>query len=126
MKVLSKEKTRDIWYSYSDNKILPLSYIVKDIIANKLSVLLNDCGWGDEKAEEETKRFLTEIINTDINGYINVCYDDENGLNVSSKLFCDKWSDFCYPSDYLIIDLGDRALLYYEDTIYYLDKIENT
>ena len=50
----------------------------------------------------------------------------ENALKVSTRLFCDKWSDFCYPSDYLIIDCGDRALLYYEDMIYYLDKIENT
>ena len=61
-----------------------------------------------------------------IEGYINVWYDDENALKSSARLFSDKWSDFYYPSDYLIIDCGDRALFYYEDMIYYLDKIENT
>ena len=126
MKLLSKEETSGIWYSYCDNEILPLSYFIKDIIAHKLPVLSNDCGWGDEEAERATKNLLETEMRDYIEGYINVCYDDENALKVSTRLFCDKWSDFCYPSDYLIIDLGDRALLYYEDMIYYLDKIENT
>ncbi len=126
IKVLSDEAASDIWYSYCDNKLLPLSSFVIKKGFDKLSLITNDCGWGDEETERTTKCLLETIMRDYIEGYINVCYDDENALKVSTRLFCDKWSDFCYPSDYLIIDCGDRALLYYEDMIYYLDKIENT
>lgn len=123
MKVLSKEEASNIWYSYCDNEILPLSYFIKDGL-RKLPILTKDCGWGDEKEEIDTKLLLETEMGRYIDGYINVCYDDENALNVSTRLFCDKWSDFCYPSDYLIIDCGDRALLYYEDWIFNLNKIK--
>ncbi len=70
--------------------------------------------------------FVEKEIRKYLEDYIKVCYDDENALKSSARLFSDKWSDFYYSSDYLIIDCGDRALLYYEDMIYYLEKIENT
>ena len=126
IKVLSYEEASDIWYSYCDNKLLPLSSFVIKKGFDKLPLITNDCGWGDEEAENRTKKLFEKEMKQKIDRYINVCYDDETALNVSTRLFCDKWSDFCYPSDYLVIDYGDRALLYYEDLIYYLDKIEKT
>ena len=46
IKVLSKEETKKIWYSYCDKEYLPQSYFVKDIIQHKMPILINDCGWG--------------------------------------------------------------------------------
>lgn len=126
IKVLSSEEACNIWYSYCDEKLLPKSYFVNDIVTHTLPILTGDCGWGDEEAESETKLLLAKELRNYIDGFISVCYDSDSSLRVSTKLFCDKWSDFCYPSDYLIIDCGDRALLYYEDLIYCLNKLEKT
>ena len=126
IEVLSEETATDIWYSYCDERLLPKSYFVKDIIARKMPLLTADCGWGDEKAENATRSLLESTLDEYMDGCINVCFESEKALKVSTRLFCNKWSDFCYPSDYLIIDHGDKALLYYEDLIYYLDKIDKS
>ncbi|MCR5599337.1 MAG: hypothetical protein K6G33_01135 [Ruminococcus sp.] len=123
MRVLSEKEASDIWFCYCDNKLLPKSSFALTGL-NKLRLITNDCGWGDEKAEKETSTLLESTLSEYIDSYVNVCYYSECALKVSARLFCDKWSDFCYPSDYLIIDCGDRALLYYEDLLYYLNKIE--
>ncbi len=122
IKVLTEEEAKNSWYKYCDNEILELSYFVKDIVAHKLHFLINDCSWGDELGETKTKQLLKTELRQYEDGYINVCYESKKALRVSTKLFCDRWNDFCYPSDSLILDLGDRALLYYEDLIYYLEK----
>lgn len=122
IKILTEEEAKNSWYKYCDNEILELSYFVKDIVARKLPFLLNDCSWGDELGETKTKQLLKTELRQYEDGYINVCYESKKALRVSTKLFCDRWNDFCYPSDSLILDLGDRALLYYEDLIYYLEK----
>ena len=122
IKVLKEEEAKNSWYKYCDNEILELSYFVKDIVAHKLPFLTNDCSWGDELGETKTKQLLKTELRQYEDGYINVCYESKKALRVSTKLFCDRWNDFCYPSDSLILDLGDRALLYYEDLIYYLEK----
>lgn len=124
MEVLSKESANASWFSYCDDELLPKSYFIKKKGLNELQLISADCGWGDEEAENNTKYLFETTLRQYLNGCINICYDSESALKVSAKLFCDKWTDFCYPSDYLIIDCGDRAILYYEDLIYYLDKIE--
>ena len=126
MEVISKETASTIWYSYCDNELLPMSSFITTKGLNELQPLSRDCGWGDMKAEYSTKLLFETTMKKYIDGYINICYDSESALKVSTRLFCDKWSDFCYPSDYLIIDCGERALLYYEDLLYYLNKLEKT
>lgn len=124
IEVLSIEEASKVWYTYCNEKFLPKSYFVKDIVDHRLPILTGDCGWGDEKAESDTKCLLESTMKNHLDGFITICYDSESALRLSTRLFCDKWSDFCYPSDYLIIDCGDRALLYYEDWIYFLNKRE--
>lgn len=126
MKVLSEKEASNIWYDYCDDEILPKSSFVTKTGLGNLQLVTKDCGWGDEKEENDTRMLLESMLSKYIDGQINVCYYSDCALRVSTKLFCKKWSDFCYPSDYLIIDCGDRALLYYEDLIYCLNKLEKT
>ena len=44
IKVLSDEEASDIWYSYCDNKLLPLSSFVIKKGFDKLPLITNDCG----------------------------------------------------------------------------------
>lgn len=121
MAVLSEEDARKIWYDYCDNQKLPLSSFAAKIGLDKLPLITNDCGWGDENEENKTETLLKTALSGA--NQVVVCYSDADALRASAKLFCEKWSDFCYPSDYLIIDFGVRALLYYEDWLFYLDKL---
>lgn len=123
MAVLSEEEASKIWYDYCDNEKLPLSSFTAKTGLDKLPLITNDCSWGDEREENKTKALLTAALSNSVDGNVVVCYYSTNALRVSARLFCEKWSDFCYPSDYLIIDFGERALLYYEDRLFYLDKI---
>ena len=124
MKVVSEGEASILWCSYCDNKVIPLcSFAVKDEGLATLLLLCADCGWGEEKSEKETTVFLKETLKQYGEGDIFVCYSEKEALRVSTELFCDKWSDFCYPSDYLIIDCGNKGLLYYEDRLYLLEKL---
>lgn len=124
IEVLSEKEASDIWYDYCDDEILPkCSFAVKTGL-DKLPLITSDCGWGEEKEENDTRILLKNTLSKYIDGQINVCYYSDRALRVSAKLFCEKWSDFCYPSDYLIIDFGEKALLYYEDRLFYLNKID--
>lgn len=122
MKVLSKSEASEIWCNYCDDEILPKSSFVTKTGLNKLVLVAKDCGWGDEKEENDTKLLLESALSKCIGGFINICYYNDCALSVSAELFCKNWSDFCYPSDCLIIDFGEKALLYYEDRLYYLEK----
>ena len=124
MEVISKETVEAIWYSYCDNELLPMSSFITNKGLDELELLSNDCGWGEMKDEYKTKLLFESTMKQYIDGYINICYDSESALKVSNRLFCDKWTDFCYPSDYLIIDCYDKAILYYEDLLFYLNKLE--
>ncbi len=51
-------------------------------------------------------------------GEVTLLYDYNSAINITASLFCEKWSDFCYPSDALFVIKGNVVLLYYEDTLY--------
>ena len=124
IEVLSAEDTAEIWYDYCDKKELNRSLFVIEIVAHTLPILTVDCGWGDEKGEEDTRQLLKGTLHEQLDGKINICYDSETALRVPVWLFCKRWSDFCYAYDnYVLLDLGENALLYYdEDMLYFLEK----
>lgn len=124
IEVLSAEETSGIWYSYCDKKELTRSLFVIKIVSHTLPILTVDCGWGDEKGEDDTRQLLKRTLREHLDGKINICYDSETALRVPVWLFCERWSDFCYAYDYyVLLDLGERALLYYdEDMMYFLEK----
>ena len=126
IEVLSEKEASNIWYDYCDDEILPKSSFAVKTGLGKLPLITNDCGWGEENEENDTRLLIKNTLSKYIGGHINVCYYSDCALRVSTRLFCEKWSDFCYPSDYLIIDFGEKALLYYEDRLFYLDKIDKT
>lgn len=123
MEVLSKEEADSIWSEYCDNDAIPLSsFAVNGKGLGNLTVLIEDCGWGDEVSERETTLLLKSSLEKSINGCVYVCYYRKEAVKVTVNLFCERWFDFCYPSDYLLIHYGERALLYYEDCIFLLYK----
>lgn len=116
----------NIWCNYRDDEILSKSSFVVKNGLGKLPLIAKDCRWGDEKDENDTRILFERVLSKRIDEHINICYYSDSALRVSTRLFCEKWSDFCYPSDCLIIDYGEKALLYYEDRLYYLDQINKT
>lgn len=126
IKVISEKEASNIWCNYCDDEILSKSSFVVKKGLGKLPLIAKDCGWGDEKDENDTRILFERVLSKCIDEHINICYYSDSALRVSTRLFCEKWSDFCYPSDCLIIDYGEKALLYYEDRLYYLDQINKT
>ncbi|MBO4696769.1 MAG: hypothetical protein J5643_05765 [Lachnospiraceae bacterium] len=123
MEVLSEEEAESVWRSYCDKNAIPLcSFAVQEGGLGALPVLIEDCGWGDMQAERETAQILKAALKQNLNGKVYVCYYSRVAVKVTAELFCDRWSDFCYPSDYLLIHFGERALLYYEDIVFSLEK----
>ena len=123
IEVISKKEASNIWCNYCDDEILSKSSFVVKTGLGKLSLIAKDCGWGDEKGENDTRILFERVLSKRIDEHINICYFSDCSLRVSTRLFCEKWSDFCYPSDCLIIDYGEKAILYYEDRLYYLNQI---
>lgn len=107
-----------IWNRICDDEILSKSSYVTHIVSREMPVLIADCGWGDEIAEQQTAAVLTKFFAEHGAVDITILYDSKNAINVPAELFCEKWSDFCYPSDTLCIKYGLNTLLYYEDIIY--------
>ena len=123
MEVLSDEEAESLWSKYCDNEVIPLcSFAVEGEGLGDLSMVIPDCGWGDEEAEPKTTRLFQSVLEPGPDGCVYVCYLKNKALKVSAELFCNKWSDFCYPSDYWIVHFGERALLYYEDCVFFLEQ----
>lgn len=114
--VVSKDDAKKKWINICKEEIFQKSIYIKDIIQGSAPVLINDCFWGED--EDITKEKLLDFF--DINGTdeIEIYYDCENGLSVPVNLFCERWSDFCYPSDLILIILPSIMIVYYEDIIY--------
>ena len=108
----------DFWNEIVKSDIFELSLYIQNIVAHKAPVFINDCGWGDHDTEQRTERVISRYFkNNNINN-VTLLYDKNNALITECKLFCEKWSDFCYPNDSIIILLGSEFMIYYEDILY--------
>lgn len=117
MNVLLENESNELWDKVCDSEIFQKSSYIKRIINKNIPVYVSDCGWGDE-LEEITKNKLIKFFKENGIDKIYLLYDRFSSLNVSSDLFCNKWSDFCYPSDSIIILNDSKLLIYYEDVLY--------
>lgn len=114
--VISKDEVEKEWIRICEKEIFQESAYINDIVHHSAPVLIKDCQWGknEDKTREAFETFFSEL-NVD---KILVYYDCENGLQLPINLFCTKWSDFCYPSDLVLILLPSVMIVYYEDIVY--------
>lgn len=119
--IINEEKIKEFWNNNCDNEIIEKCSFIDKLVSKKLEVVISDCGWGNYELELNTTSILNNIITSDT---INIYYDYNSALKVNKNLFCNKWSDFCYPSDVLLIESNNSILLYYEDTIYRIELLK--
>lgn len=117
MNVLLENESSELWDKVCDSEIFQKSSYIKKIIDKNIPVYVSDCGWGDE-LEKITQNKLINFFKENGINEIYLLYDRISALNVSSDLFCNKWSDFCYPSDSILILNYSKLLIYYEDILY--------
>lgn len=121
IKVIDKDEIKDFWNKNLDNEIIEKCSFIKKIISHEMPVLINDCGWDNDEKIEETKNKIKDYFNINSNNNVIIYYDIESAIEVKSSLFLERWTDFCYPTDTLIISYNKKILLYYEDIIYILN-----
>ncbi|MBQ6160947.1 MAG: DUF2947 family protein [Oscillospiraceae bacterium] len=122
IEIVTSAKANKMWDSVCENPIIQkCTTMIDRIVSRTLPIFIGNCGWGEDDKEESTRYMLESILVKENTASITVMYDRESAITVSANLFVNKWSDFCYPSDTLILFFNHRCLLYYEDTIYYLN-----
>ena len=121
IEVINSNEVRMIWDQICDDEVIERCSFIKKIILHELPVFIEDCGWGNDLYENKTKNLLLKYFNGSCDDKITLYYDCESAISVSKFLFCNRWSDFCYPSDSLLIKYDNEMLFYYEDIIYRLN-----
>ena len=114
--IIPFEVARKEWMNICKTKIFQNSKYIKDIVNHTAPVLIKDCFWGND--EIYTRDKLLSFFNDIGASRLSIYYDNETALNVSSNVFCKRWSDFCYPSDLNLITNSSIMIVYYEDIIY--------
>ena len=126
IEALSEEESRTVWYQYCDSEVVFDCWFIPKIVSGALPMLTWRCGWGwgNDNWKEETGQLLKKALEKQLDGVVNICYKSKCGLRVPVRLFCDKWYEFCFSYwDRTLLDLGEKALLYYDDdTFYWLEK----
>lgn len=83
MEVLDEIKANKIWNSVCDNGIVQESSYIQMMINRKLPILIGDCGWGDESAENKTREKLMSVFENFTPGKLTVLYDHNSAINIS-------------------------------------------
>lgn len=122
IEIILSEKVKKNWCEICDNDVIEKSSFINKIVSKEMPVLISDCGWGDSEKEKITEDILNKFFDINSADVITVFYDCETAINVLGSLFCTRWTDFCYPSDVLLIKKDKKVLLYYEDIIYILNR----
>ena len=116
IQVISRNNAIKEWDNICDSEIFQTSSYINKIINSNISVYIGNCKWGED--ESETEKELLKLFNEYRAEAVSLFYDRDTALYVSAELFCKKWSDFCYPSDSILIIFDAKIIIYYEDTIY--------
>ena len=95
------------YWRFSDEKYAVLS---KQELST-ISVISKD------EVEKEWIRICEKEIFQE-SAYINDIVHHSAPVQLPINLFCTKWSDFCYPSDLVLILLPSVMIVYYEDIVY--------
>lgn len=119
--VIPKDEVKKSWMQICGKEIFQESIYINDIIHHTAPVFIKDCQWGEneDRTREAFEAFFSEL-NVD---KISIYYDCENGLQLPINVFCTRWSDFCYPSDLVLIILPSVMIVYYEDVVYGLYRM---
>lgn len=116
LNVIPKDEVKKRWMQICKKEIFQKSEYINDIIHHTAPIFIKDCQWG-ENEDNTREAFEVFFDNFDVDK-ISIYYDCENGLQLPTNLFCSKWSDFCYPSDLILILLPSMMIVYYEDIVY--------
>ncbi|MDR2938705.1 MAG: DUF2947 domain-containing protein [Clostridiales bacterium] len=114
IKELTKKQSLIFWNRKIKSKI---NYFpIKDIYFSNKSIS-SDCGWGNDKTENNTREFL-KLIYKKYN-HIYFFWDHSHGIKTTWDIFVKYWSDFCYCSDFgnIIYISSDLILIYHEDAL---------
>lgn len=115
--LLSKEESSLLWEKYIDESSIHYKKI--EVIKGNLEKILDDCGWGNKNDEEKTKKVLEGLINDDTS--VIIFWSKHYSVKTTWDIFCEYWTDFCYPSDDgNIILYRNQILIYDEDKLYRL------
>ena len=114
---LSKEESSLLWGKYIDETSIHYKKI--EVKKGSLEKILDDCGWGNKIDEEKTKNVLKGLTNDDTS--IIIFWSKHYSVKTTWEIFCNYWSDFCYPSDDgNIILYRNQIIIYDEDKLYRL------
>ena len=105
---LSKDESEELWQKKIDMRAIHYKECIG--IRSRLKMINNNCGWGDDVKEKDTKKMLEKMANDD--DEILFFWSKHYSVKTVWKIFCEYWSDFCYPSDdgNLILYKNDIAL----------------
>lgn len=118
IKIIGSGETRTKWDKIVKADVFERSSFIQSIVAMTAPVFISDCGWGDIQAEHKTKQIISEYFKENNVTNIALLYDNNTALQTSVALFCERWSDFFYPNDSIVIALDSGFMIYYEDILY--------
>ena len=121
MRILSKAEAQACWKEKCDREKLDYASFVSKIPLRNLPLLIDDCRWGDEAGETSTEHSMEELFI--VSDTVLILYNSNTALQVQKSLLCSKWSDFCYPSDIVILVNGEKVFLYYEDMLFSYNRL---
>lgn len=112
---ISKNESALLWEKNIDS--IKAHYKECASIVNRIKEIKGDCGWGDYESEEETRKLLRRM--DDGSSEIILFWSKHYSVKTVWKIFCQYWSDFCYPSDDGNIILHkNNIIIYDEDKLY--------
>ena len=118
IQIISAEKAYKIWDSVCDHSIFQKCSFIQKIVSKSMPTFIGDCGWGDDNKEAHTRKMLEDLFAKEKVDSLMALYDCKTAIEISSNLFTNRWTDFCYPTDSVVLIFGHQCLLYYEDTLY--------
>lgn len=61
IEVVSPKQIYEYWHETFDNDILEKCSFIKKIVSHDMPILINDCGWGDDKKIKKAREVLKKI-----------------------------------------------------------------
>ena len=123
---LSKEYSEEKWNYWISDKYNHLMQI-EGININLINSFCNDCGWGNEKKQNNVISLLIEEMCLNKKVPITFFWSASVAIDTEWDIFTKYWSDFCYSSDdsnIIIPHNSNKAIIYVEDKIWIVDRKE--
>lgn len=116
---LTKDESAKLWQKSIDMTSIHYKECIS--MRSRIKNISNNCGWGDNDKEEETRNMLKKMAE-DHNEVI-FFWSKHYSVKTVWKIFYQYWNDFCYPSDDgNLILYKDNILIYDEDRLYIINN----